>query len=66
MSGIVNHDPYAAGGADSTPESQLRPISIKQLEPYLGGPAKGLFVRPSIDPWCGVSEWRRVDRSIDR
>jgi hypothetical protein len=41
MSGVVTRDPFAASSAETTPESQLRPITIKQLEPFLGGPAKG-------------------------
>ena len=41
MSMVAGGDPNGALKADNTPEAQLKPITIKQLEPFLGRPAKG-------------------------
>lgn len=44
MSVVAGGDPNGALKANETPVDQLKPITVKQLEPFLGRPAKGVCV----------------------
>ena len=52
MSVVAGGDPNGAFKADKTPVDQPKPITVKQLEPFLGRPAKGV---------CGWGMGPRVD-----
>ena len=46
FSAITPRDPNGAVKPDTTPEAELKPITLKQLEPFLGRPAIGtVFVQ---------------------
>jgi hypothetical protein len=51
MSGVTMRDPFGAHTADTKPDAQLRSITIKQLEPFLGRPAKGGCVGRWVGGW---------------